>query len=126
MNTHSLFHIAKQLSAILLALVCITAPSALAQTTNTTHSWNVLDAGAIADGSTDCTPIFQKLLNDAGKAGGGVVDVPAGRFRINGNLSIPANGTLQGIFRGRPPPQPLPAPNLRGSGLLAFAGRRAA
>lgn len=87
-----------------------------------TH-WNVIEAGAKADGQTDATEIFQKQLDSAGKVGGGVVEVPAGRYRIAGNLSIPANVTLQGVYRVPPTPGPLgdAAPN--GSVLLAFAGR---
>ena len=33
---------------------------------------------------------FQKALGEAGQAGGGVVDLPAGHYRINGGLSVPA------------------------------------
>jgi hypothetical protein len=100
----------------LLAIVSTPAQSAA-------RIWNVTEAGAAGDGRTDCTAIFQKLLADAGKAGGGVVDVPAGRFRLNGNLSIPANVTLQGIYRVPPTSGPLPADSLSGSVLLAYAGR---
>jgi len=63
-----------------------------------TQSLNVKDHGAIADGKTDCTAIFQKALNEAGRAGGGVVEVPAGKYRINGHIRIPANVTLKGVF----------------------------
>jgi hypothetical protein len=90
------------------------------------RSWNVVDAGATGDGQADCTAIFQKLVDEAGKAGGGVADVPAGRYRINGNLSIPANVTLQGIHRVPPTSGPLPPGSLTGSVLLAYAGRGAA
>ena len=31
--------------------------------------WNVIDAGAVADGTTDCTAAFQKALDAAGNAG---------------------------------------------------------
>jgi hypothetical protein len=86
----------------------------------------VLEAGAKGDGEMDGTAIFQKLLDDAGKAGGGVVEVPAGRFRIAGNLSIPANVTLQGIYRVPPTPGRLKASPPNGSVLLAYAGRGSA
>jgi hypothetical protein len=49
--------------------------------------------------------------------------VPAGRFRINSQLSIPANVTLQGIYRVPPTSGPRPLTNLTGSVLLAYAGR---
>jgi hypothetical protein len=70
-----------------LLLVCLLSSSAFAQTT----TWDVLATGARPDGATDNTAIFQRLLDEAGKAGGGVVNVPAGSFRIAENLSIPAN-----------------------------------
>ncbi len=85
--------------------------------------WNVIDAGAKPDGQTDCAAAFQKLLDEAGKAGGGVVEVPAGRFRINTGLSIPANVTLQGIYRVPPTTGPRALTNLTGSVLFAYAGR---
>jgi hypothetical protein len=85
--------------------------------------WNILEAGAKGDGQSDATAIFQKLLNDAGKAGGGVVEVPAGRYRIEGNLSVPANVTLQGIYRVPPTPGGLHENAPNGSVLLAYAGR---
>ena len=45
--------------------------------------------GAVADGATDNTAAFQKALDAAGQAGGGIVEVPAGRYRINGTLVDP-------------------------------------
>ncbi len=92
---------------------------------NLSH-WNVRDAGAAADGQGDCTAVFQKLLDEAGKVGGGVVEVPAGRYRINTGLSVPANVTLQGVFRVPPTPRGGAITNLTGSVLLAYAGRGAA
>jgi hypothetical protein len=85
--------------------------------------WNVKQAGAAGDGQADCTAVFQKLLDAAGAAGGGVVEVPAGRYRINTGLSIPANVTLQGTYRVAPTPQTGPDGQLAGSVLLAYAGR---
>ena len=102
-------------------LVGVVSFSAGAQT-NGGH-WNVRHAGALADGQTDCTAVFQKLLDEAGKAGGGVVDVPAGRYRIGTGLSIPANVTLSGTYRVAPTLQRGPAGDLSGSVLLAYAGR---
>ena len=87
--------------------------------------WNVKEAGAKSGGQEDCTAVFQRLLTEAGQAGGGVVEVPAGQYRISGGLSVPANVTLQGIYRVPPTP---PAGrkrinNLTGSVLFAYAGR---
>ena len=86
--------------ALPLSLALIPALTA-AQPGNPGH-WNVVTAGAVGDGKTDCAAVFQGLLDEAGKAGGGVVEVPAGRFRLDGTLTIPANVTLQGIFRWAP------------------------
>lgn len=85
--------------------------------------WNVREAGARPGGQEDCTAVFQKLLDEAGQAGGGIVDVPAGQYRINGALSVPANVTLQGIYRVPPTSQRGAITNLTGSVLFAYAGR---
>ena len=85
--------------------------------------WDVVEAGAVGDGVADATAIFQKLLETAGRAGGGVVEVPAGKFRLNGHLVIPANVTLQGIFRVPPTTGSRAITNLTGSILYAYEGR---
>ncbi len=85
--------------------------------------WNVKQAGAVAGGQEDCTGVFQKLLDEAGSAGGGVVEVPAGRYRINTGLSIPANVTLKGIYLVSPTLHRGSTGELTGSVLLAYAGR---
>ena len=104
----------------LLTLVLIASPS-VAETVS--GHWNVMDAGAVPDGQTDNTAVFQKLLDQAGKTGGGVVELPAGRFRFNGTLSVPANVTLQGIYRVPPTPTRDATGALSGSVLLSYAGR---
>jgi hypothetical protein len=85
--------------------------------------WNVVEAGAVGDGKTDCTAVFQRLLDEAGRAGGGVVEVPAGQFRFDGTLALPANVTLQGIYRVPPTCGPTAVADLAGSVLFAYAGR---
>jgi hypothetical protein len=84
--------------------------------------WNVVESGAIADGETDNTAAFQQALDAAGAAGGGIVEAPAGRFRINGTLSIPAGVTLQGTYRV-PPTIGSATEKPTGTVLLAYAGR---
>ena len=84
--------------------------------------WNAAEMGAVADGKTDNTAIIQKALDAAGKAGGGVVELAAGRYRVDGTLSVPAGVTLQGTYRipptiGRKDEKPT------GTILLAYAGR---
>lgn len=84
---------------------------------------NVADRGAVGDMTTDNTAIFQTALDDVGASGGGIVTVPAGHFRINGNLSIPANVTLQGSYTTVPEVNETWLTKPRGSTLLAYAGR---
>ncbi len=54
--------------------------------------------GAKGDGIADDTEAFQEALDAAGKTGG-VVKAGAGRFLIKGHLNIPANVTLEGLWR---------------------------
>uniref|UniRef100_A0A4Y8PQD0 Carbohydrate-binding protein n=1 Tax=Paenibacillus athensensis TaxID=1967502 RepID=A0A4Y8PQD0_9BACL len=46
--------------------------------------------------TVDATSSIQSALNDAGNAGGGVVYVPAGWYKISTHLTIPANVELRG------------------------------
>lgn len=85
--------------------------------------WSVMEFGAAADGTSDNTAAFQKALDEAGKAGGGMVNVPAGRFAIKGNLSVPAGVTLQGTYRATPVAFTADYDKLPGTVLLAYAGR---
>jgi hypothetical protein len=85
--------------------------------------WNVAEAGAVGDGKADATAAFQQALDAAGKAGGGVVDVPAGRYAIRGNLAIPAGVTLEGTYRVPPTIERGAGGELAGSVLMAYAGR---
>lgn len=82
--------------------------------------WNV--AGAVGDGTADNTQAIQNALDAAGKAGGGLVELPSGRFRVNGNLAIPAGVTLQGTYRV-PPTISSQTEKPNGTILLAYAGR---
>ena len=62
-------------------------------------SFAVQNFGAMGDGTGDETVAFQKALDAAGAAGCGIVFVPAGRYRLEGRLSVPESVTLQGIGR---------------------------
>ena len=55
----------------------------------------------------DCTSAIQNALNDAGAAGGGIVYLPAGHYRILGHLTVPAGVELRGA--GSIPNAPGPA-----------------
>ena len=74
--------------------------------------FNVLSFGAAADGKTDDTAAFQKALDAAGKAGGGIVYAPRGNYFFAGHLNVPDAVTLAGVW------QSVPAHNgIRDSGL---------
>lgn len=65
-------------------------------------SYSVADFGAKGDGKTDETAAFQKALDTAGKAGGGVVYAPRGNYFFAGHLNVPAAVTLKGIWESVP------------------------
>jgi len=77
---------------------------------------NVLDFGAVGDGHKDNTDVFTAAMK-AAEAGNYSVFVPRGHYRINGNLEVPPNVMLEGVFRG-----PSASNKDQGSVLLAFAG----
>jgi len=81
--------------------------------------YNVKEFGVKGDGLTDDTESIQKVLNIAGDKKGGIVFLPIGSYLIKGNLIIPENVTLEGIwrapFRGEP--------DKAGSVLLAISGK---
>ena len=54
---------------------------------------SVTDFGAVGDGQTSATSAIQKALDTAASQGGGVVQLPAGRYRT-GSLMLPSHTTL--------------------------------
>jgi len=78
---------------------------------------SVLSFGAKPDGVTDCTKAFQAAL-DAASATGDLVRVPAGKYRLDGTLTVPEGVTLGGVWAG-----PHSSQLDKGSALLAYAGR---
>lgn len=58
---------------------------------------SVTSLGASPD-LPDNTAAFQAALDEAGRAGGGTVYVPAGNYRFAGHLKVPAGTELRGIF----------------------------
>lgn len=87
--------------------------------------WNVLDYAALGDGQTDNTVFFQRVLDEAHRAGGGIVLVPGGQYRIGGGLVIPAGVTLQGTYRQAPSGTRSKEWGAEGSTLFAGGGRGA-
>lgn len=64
--------------------------------------FSVRDFGASADGKTDDTAAFQKAMDAAAKAGGGVVYAPRGNYLFAGQLNVPSGVTLKGIWESVP------------------------
>lgn len=83
--------------------------------------WNVLDYGADNTGRNDNTAAFQKALDAASAAMGGLVYVPAGHYRFTGHLTIPSSVTLRGTFSAAP--HVSSTKDLNGSVLMPTAGR---
>ena len=65
-------------------------------------SYVVQDYGARGDGQTDDTAAFQKALDAAGQAGGGVVSAPRGNYFFSGHLKLPRGVTLKGMWESVP------------------------
>lgn len=82
------------LPALMLALLPLHAYAATDD-----FALNVRTFGAKGDGTTDDTAAFQKALDQAGQAGGGIVQVPVGNYMIKTNLKIPACVTLEGVWK---------------------------
>ena len=76
---------------VALTMVCWAAPGPV----------NVVNFGA-SPSLADNTAAFQKAMDEAAKAGGGKVEVPAGRFRFAGALTIPPYVSLVGVYTYSP------------------------
>lgn len=64
--------------------------------------FDVRQFGAAGDGQTDDTAAFQRALDAAGQAGGGVVYAPRGNYFFAGHLNVPNAVTLSGIWQSVP------------------------
>jgi hypothetical protein len=88
---------------------------------------NVRSFGAVGDGKTDDTAAFQKALDAAHEAGGGVVYAPRGNYFFAGNLNVPDAVTLAGLWQSVPAhnglrDRGLPKPTDDGTTFLVTAG----
>jgi hypothetical protein len=67
--------------------------------------YNVLDFGAIRDGSSDCAPAFNQAIQEANDAGGGTVLVPPGAYTVHSpignNAAYIRHVSLQGTVPRR-------------------------
>jgi len=86
--------------ALWLALACFCLACFAAS--STPDSYSVLDFGAKGDGKTDDTAAFQKALDAASQAGGGVVYAPRGSYLFAGHLTVPKAVTLKGAWESVP------------------------
>ena len=85
--------------AILLTMVCpsLCFADAKLQTPRSADGiYDILDYGAVGDGSTDSTPAIQKAIN-AASVKGGVVVIPIGRFLCKGHFEIKMGVHLKGL-----------------------------
>jgi hypothetical protein len=113
-----------------LATLSYAAESPPAPAPNPSPALSVRDFGAKGDSTTDDTASFQKALDSAGRAGGGIVFVPTGNFLLKGTITIPHAVTLEGVWTAPPRTEFVPHPDnskaprqLNGSVLLATAGK---
>ena len=74
--------------------------------------------GAVADGLTDNTKAIQRALDYVAESGGGVVFIPAGRYKVEGNLHIPHSVIMRGVWKN-----PDKSPKAQGTILMAYAGK---
>ena len=76
------------------------------------------DFGIVADGVTDVTAEIQTALVMISNLGGGALFLPAGHYKVAGNLNIPSGVTLRGDWR-----KPETGEAVTGTVLMAYAGR---
>jgi len=60
---------------------------------------NVLDYGAIANDTTDCSAFFQAAIDAVNSAGGGTVFIPSGTYFLNSTITLKQGVVLQGAGR---------------------------
>jgi hypothetical protein len=76
------------------------------------------DFGIVADGLTDVTDAIQTALISIDNMGGGSLFLPVGRYKVSGNLTVPAKVMLRGDWQ-----KPQPGSPVAGTILQAYAGR---
>ena len=76
--------------------------TAVAGAAPTPDFYSVSDYGAKGDGKTDDTAVFQKAMDTAAQAGGGIVYAPRGNYFFAGHLDVPRGVTLKGTWESVP------------------------
>ncbi len=79
--------------------------------------------GAYGDGVHDDTAALQSALATAGGNGGGIVYVPAGKYKLTGTLEVPAGVELRGAYEMRHGTQPAADGHAKGTVLQPYAGQ---
>lgn len=103
---------------VLFCTFCASVPSvANAQSTSNGHHIEATSFGAKGDGIKDDTTGIQAALDAASKTGG-AVDLPAGKYLVRGNLTIPVGVSLNGVAKSPQYIEPL-----IGTVILATGGR---
>jgi hypothetical protein len=74
--------------------------------------------GIVADGMTDVTDAIQTAMISIDNMGGGALFLPAGHYKVSGNLTVPSKVTLRGDWQQSQPGSPVV-----GTILQAYAGR---
>jgi hypothetical protein len=118
----------KQLIAAVLFLSSLTGTLAADAVAGNQDTYSVREFGAKADGKTDDTAAFQKAMDAARQAGGGVVCAPRGVYFFAGHLSVPPAVTLRGVWESVPAHNGirnpgLPKPTDDGTTFLVTEGR---
>ena len=74
--------------------------------------------GIVGDGVTDVTDQIQAALISISNLGGGALYLPAGFYKVSGNLTVPSRVALRGDWH-----KPVPGEPIFGTILQAYAGR---
>jgi hypothetical protein len=101
-NTFSRERIAKRSIPVLLGFLCIWMTQVAGEEPAPSDCLSVRQFGAVGDGKTDDTTAFQRALDAAEKAGGGIVYAPRGSYFFAGHLNVPNAVTLLGIWQSVP------------------------
>ena len=79
--------------------------------------------GAYGDGVHDDTTAIQNALTAAAGNGGGIVYLPAGKYKLTATLDVPSGVELRGAFEMRHRSQPASDGHAKGTVLQPYAGQ---